>query len=163
MSDMKFDKSEFDLAMVEIGSAVLRLQRAGLSEGQTLKAVQRLIESECDVTCVSADEMMWDDATPEGGDGSADAVKESDGDNGPDTVKDTEKKPWDKGEPDGDEAPDTVKDPVQTEGFDRFMSDILLAEGRKATRRDTNLPDSPGMLHAKRYGEKAHNRILIKK
>lgn len=157
---MDFDNDQIELAMTELGSVLLRLQRAGLTETQSRTAVQRVCE--LDELPVSCDEKMWNTAEPKG-DSSADAVKEGSDDSAPDTVKDPEKKPWDKGEADKDEAPDTVKDPVQKEGWDRFMDPILMSEGSRANRRATDLPDSPGMLHAKRYGEKAHNRIIIKK
>lgn len=158
---MSFNKEQIDLAVTEIGSAVNRLRRAGLSEGQSLKLVSRLLE--LDELPVSCDEKMWDDAEPKG-DESADAVKESE-ESGPETRRDAV--PWHKQvKVDGDEeegSPDTVKEETQVEGWDRFMDGILIAEGRRSNSRKSNLPDSPGMLHAKRYGEKAHNRIVIKK
>lgn len=165
---MKFDSDQIELAMTELGSVLLRLQRAGLTESQARTAVQRVVEM--DELPTSCDEKMWDEGEPKG-DESADAVKSSEGnsavreseDDSPDTERDpaTERdpKPWHSDE----DSPDTVRESAEPLGWDRFMDQILLSEGRKASARDTDLPDSPGMLHAKRYGEKAHNRIVVRK
>ena len=169
---MSFDRDQIDLAVTELSSAVLRLRRAGLSESQSNKLISRLLE--LDELPVSCDEKMWDDAEPKG-DSSADAVKESE-DSGPETKRDPV--PWHQqvhvDKDDDEKAPESVKEGEDcdesmaeteevTEGCDRFMGDILIAEGRRVNARSRVLPDSPGMLHAKRYGEKAHNRIVIKK
>ena len=156
---MKINHEQVDLAIVEMGSVLLRLQRAGLTETESRLVVQRI--TELDELPVSCDEKMWNHGGPKGDESSAaakrtelhgGAVKE-----GPDDAPDTKRD-------DGEDAPDTEKNPhAAEEGFDRFMDQILVSEGRKEIKRSTNLPDSPGMLHAKRYGEKAHNRIVWKK
>ncbi len=167
---MKINHEQVDLAMAEIGSAVLRLHRAGLTETQARLVVKHL--TELDELPVSCDEKMWNHGGPKS-DESAEAAKRTelkggssvkegpDDDDAPDTVRGPTwgMRPKDKKD-DDDEAPDTVKE-TQTEGWDRFMDQILMSEGRKVNMKD--LPDSPGMLHAKRYGEKAHNRIVWKK
>lgn len=151
---MDFDNEQIDLAVAEIGSAILRLQRAGLTEAHARKLVQRV--TEMDELPDSCDEKMWNEAGPKG-DESAPAVKEA-AEDAPDTKRDTKK-----GDDEEEDAADTVRDPVQKEGWDRFMDQILLGEGRRANARATDLPDSPGMQYAKRYGEKAHNRIVVRK
>lgn len=151
---MKYDHGQVELAAIEIGSVLLRLQRAGLTENQARRAVTRIVEME--ELPVSLDEEMWDDATP-CGDSSADAVKESADEEAPKTVREPSTD-----EDSDDSSPDTQREP-KTEGWDRFMDQILLSEGHRKNLREKNLPDSPGMLHAKRYSEKAHNRIVIKK
>ncbi len=153
---MKINHEQVDLAVAEIGSAVLRLHRAGLTETQARHVVKHL--TELDELPVSCDEKMWNHGGPKGDD-SAEAAKRTElkggaVKEGPDDAPDTKRD-------DGEDAPDTVKDPVQTEGWDRFMTGILISEGRKESIAEQ--PDSPGMLHAKRYGEKAHNRIVWKR
>lgn len=155
---MKINHEQVDLAMAEIGSAVLRLHRAGLTETQARLVVKRL--TELDELPVSCDEKMWNHAGPKGDD-SAEAAKRTELKGG--AVKEGSAEPAETNEMDGDgDADDTPSDPSQKdEGWNRFMDQILLSEGRKEARAD--MPDSPGMLHAKRYGEKAHNRIVWKK
>lgn len=153
---MKINHEQVDLAIVEMGSVLLRLQRAGLTETESRLVVQRITElDELPTTC---DEKMWNHGGPKGDD-SAEAAKRTElkggsVKEGPDDAPDTKKD-------DGEDEPPTERDPVQTEGWDRFMTDILISEGRKESISDQ--PDSPGMLHAKRYGEKAHNRIVWKR
>lgn len=155
-TQMKINHEQVDLAMAEIGSAVLRLHRAGLTETQARLVVKRL--TELDELPVSCDEKMWNHGGPKGDD-SAEAAKRTElkggaVKEGPDDAPDTERD-------NGEDAPETTRDPVQSEGWDRFMDQILMSEGRKETK--INAADSPGMLHAKRYGEKAHNRIVWKR
>lgn len=207
---MKVNREQVNLAVAEIGSALLRLQRSGLNETQVRSLVKNLVEAE-DIA-VSCEEGMWNEAEP-AEDASAEAVHEGhdhdhehdetceegcggmheahDDDDAPDTVRSAEHPsmhPWAKGsgsvkdlesssvpdvvrdtsmvkqgeDEDEENSPETKRSP-KSEGFDKFMSDILLSEGKRSNAQRVVLPDSPGMQYAKRYTEKAHNRIVIKK